>query len=124
MNEAIRTESSPQPVGPYSQGVRSGDLVFVAGQGPLDPVTGTIPTGIEAQTRQVLRNVRGILDAAGAAMSDVVKVSAHLADLGDFEAFNRVYGEFFEPPYPVRTTVGSQLPGILVELDAIAVCRR
>jgi reactive intermediate/imine deaminase len=120
VKEAISTATSPSPVGPYSQGLLTDTLVFVAGQGPLDPATGQIAEGITAQTDQVLRNICGILEAGGASMADVVKVTVHLADLADFAAFNRVYQEHFSPPYPVRTTVGSQLPGILVEIDAIA----
>jgi reactive intermediate/imine deaminase len=122
VKEAISTVASPSPAGPYSQGLRTETLVFVAGQGPLDPATGKVPEGITAQTHQVLRNISGILEAGGASMTDVVKVSVHLADLADFAAFNSVYQEHFSPPYPVRTTVGSQLPGILVEIDAIAQC--
>jgi len=121
VKEAIETSRSPRPAGPYSQGLRTEGLIFVAGQGPIDPASGRLPDGIEAQTHQVLRNIRGILEAGGSSMSDVAKVTAHLADLADFDAFNAVYGEYFEPPYPVRTTVGSQLSGILVEIDAIAV---
>lgn len=120
MKEAIRTTASPSPVGPYSQGLRTDTLVLVSGQGPMDPATGVMPEGIEAQTHQVLRNIRSILEAGGASMDDVVKVTAHLADLVDFQAFNRVYGEYFRAPYPVRTTVGSQLLGILVEIDVVA----
>lgn len=121
VKEAICTEAGPTPVGPYSQAVRAGGFLFVAGQGPLDPATRELPVGIEAQTRQVLRNIAAILDAGGCTLDDVVKVTVHLADLGQFGAFNGVYGEYFHEPYPVRTTVGSQLPGILVEIDAIAV---
>lgn len=120
MKESISTTASPAPIGPYSQGLRIGSLIFVSGQGPLDPAVGCVPRGIEAQTHQVLRNIRSILAADGSSMDDVVKVTAHLADLADFEAFNRVYGDYFRPPYPVRTTVGSQLLGILVEIDVIA----
>lgn len=120
MKEPITTTASPSPIGPYSQGIRTDSLVFVAGQGPLDPSTGRMPEGIGAQTHQVLRNVRGILEAGGATMDDVVKTTVHLADLADFAAFNRVYSEYFREPYPVRTTVGSQLLGILVEIDVIA----
>lgn len=123
MKEAITTANSAQPIGPYSQGIRTEELVFVAGQGPLDPATGATPEGVEAQTHQVLRNIRGILEAGGCSMDDVVKTTVHLADLRDFDAFNRVYREYFGEPYPVRTTVGSQLLGILVEIDAIAIRR-
>jgi len=121
MREQITTTGSPSPRGAYSQGVRAGQLVFVAGQGPRDAVTGRMAEGIEAQTHQALRNVAAILDAAGASMDDVVKVTVHLADLADFEAFDHAYAEHFRPPYPVRTTVGSRLPGILVEVDVVAV---
>lgn len=121
VKEAICTEAGPTPVGPYSQAVRAGGFLFVAGQGPLDPATRELPVGIEAQTRQVLRNIAAILDAGGCTLDDVVKVTVHLADIGQFAAFNAVYGEYFREPYPVRTTVGSQLPGILVEIDAIAL---
>lgn len=120
MKEAISTTASPAPIGPYSQGLRTDTLVLVSGQGPLDPSTGRMPEGIEAQTHQVLRNIRGILEAGGASMSDVIKVTVHLADLADFAAFNGVYRDYFPAPYPVRTTVGSALLGILVEIDVIA----
>ena len=120
MKEAISTPASPTPIGPYSQGLRTETLILVSGQGPLDQEVGRMPDGIEAQTHQVLRNIRSILEAGGSSMNDVVKVTAHVADVADFGAFNRVYAEYFRPPYPVRTTVGSQLLGILVEVDVIA----
>jgi reactive intermediate/imine deaminase len=120
VKEAISTTASPSPIGPYSQGLVTDTLVLVSGQGPLDPATGRVPDGIAAQTHQVLGNIRGILEAGGATMADVIKVTVHLAELADFDAFNGVYREYFPAPYPVRTTVGSQLPGILVEIDAIA----
>jgi reactive intermediate/imine deaminase len=120
VKEPITTAASPSPIGPYSQAIRSETLLLVSGQGPLDPATGRMPEGVEAQTHQVLRNIRGILEAGGASMDDVLKVTAHLADLADFDVFNRVYSEYFRPPYPVRTTVGSQLLGILVEIDVVA----
>lgn len=90
----------------------------------MDPSSDSMPNGIELQTHQVLRNIRSILEAAGCGMDDVVRVTAHLADIRDFGIFNRVYAEYFTPPYPVRTTVGSQLQGILVEVDVIAVSSR
>lgn len=120
VKQAIRVQDAPQPGGPYSQGIIAGSLVFVAGQGPTDPHTGTKPEDIEGQTHQVLRNVAAILRGAGCSLSDVVKVTAHLADLADFAAFNRVYEQYFPEPRPVRTTVGSQLNTILVEIDVIA----
>lgn len=120
MKKEIRTDRSPDPIGPYSQGVKVGNRIYVSGQGPLNPVTGETPQTIEEQTRQVLTNIRNILEAGGATMDNVVKTTVHLADLKDFQAFNGVYKEFFTIPYPVRTTVGSQLLGILVEIDVIA----
>ena len=119
--QQITTQSGASPVGAYSQGLRAGDFIFVSGQGPLDPQTGQIVgTTIEEQTARVLENIQAILAAGGASMSDVVKVSAHLSDLSLFGRYNAVYATYFPDPKPARTTVGSQLPGILVEIDAIA----
>lgn len=120
MKKEIFTERAPQPIGPYSQGLIVGKMIYVAGQGPLNPETGRIPETVREQTRQVMTNIRTILDAGGATMDNVVKSTVHLADLEDFKAFNEVYEEFFKPPFPVRTTVGSSLLGILVEIDVIA----
>ena len=117
----VSTKAGASPVGAYSPGLIAGDFMFVSGQGPLDPETGKIVgETIEEQTARVLENIKSILDAAGASMSDVVKVAVHLSDLASFQQFNRVYATFFPDPKPTRTTVGSQLPGILVEIDAIA----
>ncbi len=115
------TSAAPPPTGPYSQAISAGGLVFVAGQRPQDPVTGQITDGVAAQTRQVLQNVRSVLEEAGCTLADVVKVTVHLADLRDFDTFNAIYREFFSEPYPARTTVGSSLRGILVETDVIAI---
>jgi 2-iminobutanoate/2-iminopropanoate deaminase len=117
----VTASNGPRPAGPYSQAIVAGDLIFVSGQVPREPLTGLVPDGIEAQTRLALKNVETILQAAGASMDDVVKVTAHLVDLALFDAFNRTYLEFFREPFPARTTVGSQLRGVLVEVDAIAV---
>ena len=117
----IKTSASPEPIGPYSQGLGTGERVYVSGQGPKDPKTGKTPEGIEAQTKQVMTNIKNILEAGGVTMDNVVKSTVHLARLEDFELFNKVYSGFFTPPYPVRTTVGSALlGGILVEIDVIA----
>ena len=119
--QRISTTTGAQPVGAYSQGLRAGDFVFVSGQGPLDPKTGkVVGDTIEEQTARVLENIKAILEAGGASMADVVKVSAHLSDMSLFEHYNRVYASYFPDPKPTRTTVGSQLPGILVEIDAVA----
>lgn len=119
--QEIRTTNAPIPKAPYSQGIRAGDFVFVAGQGPIDPRTGEIVGDtIEEQTAKVLDNVKAILEAAGASMADVVKVTAHLSDLSLFARYNKVYEQYFPDPKPVRTTVGSQLGRIMVEIDVIA----
>jgi 2-iminobutanoate/2-iminopropanoate deaminase len=118
--QQISTTTGAPPAGAYSQGIRVGDFIFVAGQGPRDPLTGQIGATIEEQTARTLENVKAVLAAGGATMADVVKVGAHLSDLALFERYNHVYAEYFPDPKPVRTTVGSQLNGIMVEIDAIA----
>jgi len=120
MKEKITTPQAPIPAGPYSQAIKVGNRVYVAGQRPFDVATDTMPEGIEEQTRQVLKNIGYILEAAGANFSDIVKATVHLQNLGDFQAFNEVYKQFFVEPFPVRTTVESTLRGILVEIDVIA----
>lgn len=118
----ILTENAPRPGGAYSQALRAGDFVYVAGQGGLDPATRQlVGDNIEVQTKQTLENVKAILEAAGASMADVVKSTVHLTDLTLFPRFNAVYAEYFPDPKPVRTTVGSQLlGGLLVEVDVVA----
>ncbi len=109
------------PQGPYSPGLRVGDFIFVSGQGPLDSAGNMVGETIEEQTRQVLENIKVILEAGGATMADVVKSTVHLADLSHFQAFNAVYTTYFPDPKPTRTTVGSQLLfSILVEIDVVA----
>jgi 2-iminobutanoate/2-iminopropanoate deaminase len=119
--QEIRPENGPKPGGAYSPGLRVGDFVFVSGQGPINPATGELAGDtIEAQTAQVLENIKSILEAAGASMADVVKTTVHLSDMSLFSRYNAVYSTYFPDPKPTRTTVGSTLPGILVEIDAIA----
>ncbi len=127
MKETVQTAGAPAPIGPYSQGViTSGRILFVAGQTPKDPRTGQTPQDFRAQTERTLENLKAIIEAAGAKMSDVVKVNAYLADLGNFAAFNEIYGRYFSQPYPARTTVGAVLPGgtVQVEIDAIVALPR
>lgn len=120
--QAIITDKAPQPAGPYSQGLRAGGFIFVAGQTPFDPATGELAgQTIEEQTGRVLENIKAILEEAGSNMTDVVKTTVHLSDLSLFPRFNQVYESYFPDPKPVRTTVGSTLGGFLVEIDAIAV---
>jgi reactive intermediate/imine deaminase len=124
VKEAIRVHDAPSPGGSYSQGIAAGPFVFVAGQGPKDPAIGKVPDGLVAQTHQVLRNIEAILRGAGCTMADVVKVTAHLADMADFDVYDGAYAEHFPEPRPVRTTVGSQMDNILVEIDVIAYRER
>lgn len=122
MKQLVRTPNAPQPLGPYSQGVKAGNLLFVAGQGAADPKTGQMAEGIETQTRQTLANIKGIVEASGFSMRDVVKVSIFLKNMDDFKKVNEVYKTFFPEDPPARTTVEAKLPaqGMLIEIDAIA----
>jgi len=121
--EAVSTESAPKAIGPYSQAVRAGGLLFVSGQVPLDPATGQIVSGdIAAQTHQVFRNIGEILAAGGASFDHVVRTTVFLADMNDFAAMNDVYGTYFAAPAPARATVQvSRLPrDARIEIDVIA----
>ncbi len=120
----ISTEKAPAAVGPYSQAVRTGNLIFTAGQVALVPATGRVEaTTIEEQTRQVLRNLGAVLEAAGSGLDRVVKATVFMTDLGDFAAMNAVYGEYFPADPPARSTVEvSALPlGVSVEIEVVAV---
>lgn len=122
MNKAFSTTDAPAAIGPYSQAVKAGCLLFVSGQLPADPATGVLAQGIEAQTRRSLENVKAILAAAGADMSSVVKTTVFLKSMDDFAAMNAVYAEFFAKPYPARAAVQvAKLPkDALVEIEAVA----
>ena len=114
----------PRPAGPYSHVTVAGGFVYTAGFGPQDPATGDIPDGVGEQTTAVLANVERALGQVGLDLTDVVKATAHLQHLArDFGEFNRAYEEAFSAPYPVRTTVGSDLLHILVEIDVVAALR-
>ena len=119
--QAFQPEDMAKPKPPYSPVVVSGDTVWTAGQIANDAEGNLIGGGIAEQTRRSLENVRSCLEAAGCTMDDVVKVNAYLADLGDMAGYNDVYREFFDEPYPARSSVGAGLPaGVLVEIEAIA----
>ena len=120
--QAIQTNGAPAALGPYSQAIRSGDLVFCSGQLGLDPTTGELADGVEAQAERSLRNLQSVLDAAGLGFDDVVKTTIFLADVNDFAAVNAVYARFMPTPPPARSTIGvAALPkGGLVEIEAIA----
>jgi len=121
--QAVSTNGAPAAIGPYSQGIVSGDLVFCSGQLGLDPVTGDlVDGGVEVQTERALRNLGAVLDAAGVGTGDIVKTTIFLADIGDFAAVNAVYARFMPEPPPARSTfaVGALPKGGLVEIEAIA----
>jgi 2-iminobutanoate/2-iminopropanoate deaminase len=101
----VLTNDAPKPIGPYSQGIRWGNLVFAAGQTGVDPKTSNLLEGVQAQTRQALKNLSTVLQAAGTDMAHVLKTTVFLADMADFQAMNAVYGEFFQSAAPARTTV-------------------
>jgi 2-iminobutanoate/2-iminopropanoate deaminase len=119
--QALQPEGMAKPKPPYSPVVVSGDAVYTAGQVAYDATGALVAGGIAEQTRQVLENLRTCLEAAGCTLDDVVKVTAFLVDLGEVAGYNEVYREFFDEPYPARSTVQAGLaPGVLVEIEAVA----
>ena len=123
MKTAVSSADAPKAIGPYSQAVRAGQLLFLSGQVPLDPATGQIVDGdIAAQTRRVFENLAAVLEAGGRSFADVVRTTVFLADMNDFAAVNEVYGTYFSEPYPARATVQvARLPkDARVEIDLIA----
>ena len=124
MKQVIHTEHAPAAIGPYSQAVKIGDLLFTSGQIPVDPATGAVPEGgIQAQAQQSLSNIKAILNAAGTNMGAVIKTTVFLSDMNDFAAMNEVYAQFFPAEHaPARSAVQvARLPkDVLVEIEAIA----
>lgn len=121
--QIIRTDNAPKPIGPYSQAVRMGQFVFVAGQGGANPHTGEVQReSVQTEARQVLENLKAILEAGGTSMANVVKTTCFLADMNDFQAFNAVYAEYFPTDPPARTTIqAGKLPlNLRVEIEVIA----
>lgn len=126
MKKEVRTDKAPKAIGPYSQAIAANGFVFASGQIPLDPDSGQIVAGgIEEQTRQVLRNLSAVLQAASSSLSDAVKVTVFLQDMNDFNSMNAVYQEFFPAPYPARAAVQvARLPrDVLVEIEAVALVK-
>jgi 2-iminobutanoate/2-iminopropanoate deaminase len=124
--QEVKTDRAPKAIGPYSQAIIAGGMVYVSGQIPIDPATGELNTGsIEDQTRQVLKNVAAVLAAAGSSMDKVVKTSVFLQDMSEFSRMNQVYGEAFQAPFPARATVQvARLPrDVRVEIEAIALLK-
>ena len=123
MKQVLATDQAPAAIGPYSQGIAASETVYVSGQLPLDPATGTFPEGIAAQTAQSMKNIQAILAQQGMTLANVVKTTVFLADINDFAEMNKVYGEFFTQPYPARSAVQvAKLPkDAPLELECIAV---
>ena len=125
MKKIVATNEAPQAIGPYSQAIKAGGMLYVSGQIPLVPATGAlIAGGIEAQKEQVLKNLQAIVEAAGISLADVVKTTVYITDIQDFARVNAVYARYFVKDCPARVCVEvSNLPkGALVEIDVIAVC--
>jgi len=124
--QTVSTKNAPAAIGPYSQAVIAGDMAFTSGQIPIDPQTGEIPGGIEAQTKLALGNLKAVLAAAGADMGGVVKTTVFIADMNDFAAVNEVYASYFKSDPPARSCVqAARLPkDVLIEIEAVAVLRQ
>ena len=121
--QVIQTAAAPQAIGPYSQAVRCGSMVYVSGQIPLDPTTAQVVAGgVSAETHQVMRNLKAVLEAAGSSLEKVVKTTIFLKDMGQFQLVNEIYGSYFKAPYPARATIEvARLPkDVSVEIDCIA----
>ena len=115
----ILSDAAPPPGGPYSQAIRSGGFLFLAGQGPFRADGSKVEGSFEEQARQTFRNLEAVAAAAGASLGDAVRVGVYLRDMSNFPALNGVYAEFFRDPMPARTTIQSDLPGFEIEVDAV-----
>ena len=122
MKKVVETKKAPGAIGPYSQGIDIGNLIFFSGQIPLSPETGEMPEGIEAQTKQALENVKGLLESQGLDFSHVVKTTVFLDNMDDFNTVNSIYAQYFVEPYPARSAVevGHLPKGALIEVEIIA----
>ena len=123
MPEKIVTEKAPAAIGPYSQGITSGQLVFTSGQIPVDPKTGKVPPLVQQQTEQAIENLAAVLEAAGCGLENIVKTTVFIRDMSDFGVINEVYEKYFREPYPARSCVEvSRLPrNVMLEIEAVAV---
>lgn len=123
MKQVVKTDKAPGAIGPYSQGIQTGNMYFFSGQLPLDPQTGVMPETIQEQTKQSLENIKGLLESQELSLADVVKTTVYLDNINDFAAMNEVYAEYFSEPYPARSAieVGKLPKDALVEIEVIAV---
>ena len=123
MKQVVKTDRAPGAIGPYSQGIQTGNMYFFSGQLPLDPQTGVMPETIQEQTKQSLENIKGLLESQELSLADVVKTTVYLDNINDFAAMNEVYAEYFSEPYPARSAieVGKHPKDALVEIEVIAV---
>ena len=123
MKTVVKTDKAPGAIGPYSQGIDLGNMIFFSGQIPLNPQTGEMPEGIEALAKQALENVKGLLESQGLDFSHVVKTTVFLDNMDDFNTVNGIYAQYFVEPYPARSAVEvAKLPkGALIEVEVIAV---
>lgn len=122
----INTDRAPQAIGPYSQGVKVGNFIFTSGQIPLDPITGEIiSVDVEVQTKQVLENLKQVLESGDSDLDHVIKTTVYIKNMDDFQRINEVYGTYFKSPYPARSCVEvSKLPkGVLIEIEAVAIIK-
>jgi 2-iminobutanoate/2-iminopropanoate deaminase len=123
--QAIHSDAAPAAIGPYSQAIRAGDTVYLSGQIGLDPATGTLREGTDAQARQVFENLRALAQAAGGSLDDIVKTTLLLVDMADFARVNEIMASFFAKPYPARATyqVAALPRGARIEVEAVLVLR-
>ncbi|MDM5214996.1 RidA family protein [Peribacillus sp. NJ4] len=123
IKEAIMTKAAPKAIGPYSQGIKAGNIVYTSGQLPIDPETGEMPDNIEEQTRMSLENLKNVIEAAGASLQQVIKTTVFLSDMNHFAVMNHVYEEFFSDNYPARSAIEvARLPkDAFIEIEAIAM---
>ncbi len=120
--KAIKTTTAPAAIGPYSQAIVSGNLIFTSGQIPVNPETGEIPSGVELQAHQVFKNIKNLLEAAGSGIEKVIKTTVFIQSMDDFAKINEIYAEYFTEPFPARSCVEvAKLPkGVLLEVETIA----
>lgn len=121
MLKEISTNTAPAAIGPYSQAIKVGNMLFTSGQIPVDPETGNIPEGVEAQAKQALTNIKNLIEAAGGSMSKVIKTTVFIANMEHFAQINQIYSDYFEKPFPARSCVEvARLPkDVLLEIEAI-----